>query len=144
MIDRELALKFQEMEKMAPRLRDGFAALTTAHQVFQGSAGLRSISVSDTHSDESIEATFNGVQVKFKLMLIFGPDRKPRARIVCIHCHSTYGRPVQAMLGSFTFGPDGITDLEPDVEGNFPRIDADAPSIVLRFLDAAIVANKVL
>jgi len=144
MIDREVLNKFQQMEKAAPALRQGFAALTAAHQVFQGSLGLRSISVSDAHDDESIEATFNGVRIKFKLLLIFGADRRPRARVACINCHSTYGKPVQEALGAFTFGPDGMTDLDPDVEGNFPRIDTDAPSIVLRFLEAAVSVNRTL
>jgi len=144
MIDREMVVKFQEMEKMAPRLRQGFAALTSAHPVFQGTLGLRSISVSDAQDDDSIEATFNGVRIKFKLMLIFGADRRPRARVACINCHSTYGKPVQDYLGGFTFGADGMTDLDPDSGGNFPRVDADAATIVLRFLEAAVAANKAL
>jgi len=84
------------------------------------------------------------VRIKFKLLMIFGADRRPRARVACINCHSTYGKPVQEALGAFTFGPDGITDLDPDIEGNFPRIDTDAPSIVLRFLEAAVSVNKTL
>jgi len=144
MIDREQVLKFQEMEKLAPRLREGFAALTQAHGAFQGKLGLRSVSVSDELEDESIEATFNGVRIKFKLLLVFGADRRPRARVACIHCHCTYGAAEQVPLGAFTFGPDGITDLDPDVEGNFPRMDADAPAIVLRYLEAAFAANKTL
>ncbi|MDB5995594.1 MAG: hypothetical protein JWP42_2730 [Pseudomonas sp.] len=144
MIDIEQARKFREVEKLAPRLREGFAALTRAHQVFQGPAKLRTISVSDQLDDDSIEATFNGVRIKFKLLLIFGSDRRPRGRVACLHCHGTYGKPVQAALGGFTFGPDGITDLDPDVEGNFPHMDADAPTIILRYLEAAMVANKSL
>ena len=144
MLDQEQANKFRGMETMAPRLRGHFSMLTGAHKVFQGWAALRSISVSDELDDESIEATFNGVRIKFKMLLIFGADRRPRARVVCIHCHCTYGQPVQAPLGAFTFGPDGITDLDPDEEGNFPNMESGAPAIVLRFLEAAITANKVL
>ncbi|NHZ37478.1 hypothetical protein [Massilia rubra] len=144
MIDRELSNKFQEMDKQAARLREAFSALTTAHQVFQGAGALRSISVSDQFDDDSIEATFNGVRIKFQMLLIFGADRRPRARAVCIHCHCTYGAPMQVLLGAFTFGSDGMTDLDPDVEGNFPRMDTDAPAIVLRYLEAAFAANKTL
>ncbi len=144
MIDREQANKFRQMEKMAPRLREGFSALTHAHQAFQGGLDLRSLSVSDQLDDESIDVTFHGVQIKFKLLLVFGADRLPRGRVVAIHCHSVYGKPQQLPLGAFTFAPDGTTDLDPDEEGNFPRIDADATLIVLRFLEAAITANRLL
>ncbi|NHZ80862.1 hypothetical protein F2P44_16500 [Massilia sp. CCM 8695] len=93
---------------------------------------LRAISVPDQFDHDSIEATFNGVRIKFQMLPICGADRRPRARVVCMYCHCTYGEPAQVVLGAFTFGPDGMTDLDPDVEGNFPRMDADAPAIVLR------------
>lgn len=130
------------MEKEAPELNRAFNALTRAHLYFQGPGALRSISVSDVLDNGSIEATFQGVRIKFELLLIFGPDRSPRGRVIVMQCHCTYGRPIQEPLGSFTFGDDGVTDLEPDREGNFPRVDAHAPAIVLRFLEAAIFANK--
>ncbi|RSZ59882.1 hypothetical protein HF313_14230 [Massilia atriviolacea] len=144
MIDREQTIKFQAMEQAAPRLRQAFRALTGAHAAFQGAIGLRSVSVSDLLDDDSIEATFNGVRIKFQMLLVFGADRRPRARVVCIHCHCTFGKPVQAALGAFTFGPDGMTDLDPDAEGHFPRMDSDAAAIVLRYLEAAINANRTL
>lgn len=144
MIASEQSLRFQDMERMAPRLRQSFAALTAAHQVFQGEAALRSISVSDVLDNGSIEATFSGVRIKFELLPIFGTDRRPRGRVACLHCHCVYGEPVQAFLGAFTFGPEGLTDLEPDIEGNFPRMDSDAAAIILRYLDAALMANRTL
>lgn len=144
MIEHELSLRFIRMEKAAPDLYAAFNALTRAHHYFQGAGTLRSISVSDVLDNGAIEATFQGVRVKFELLLVFGPDRSPRGRVVCIQCHETYGCPVQVPLGAFTYGEDGVTDLEPDRDGNFPRIDANAPAIVLRFLDAAIHANKTM
>jgi hypothetical protein len=144
MIEREQIRKFQAMEQAAPRLRQAFRALTGAHAAFQGTVGLRSLSVSDLLDDDSIEATFNGVRIKFQMLLVFAADRRPRARVVCIHCHCTYGAPVQAILGAFSFDPDGTTDLDPDIDGSYPRMDADAPAIVLRFLEAAFSANKTL
>lgn len=144
MIEHEQSLRFSRMEKAGPALYASFNALTRAHHYFQGAGALRSISVSDVLDNGSIEATFQGVRIKFEPLLILGPDRGPRVRVLCMQCHCTYGEPVQDMLGSFSFGEDGVTDLEPDREGNFPRIDAHAPAIVLRFLEAAIHANKAI
>lgn len=144
MNDHEQTARFLHMEKVAPALYQAFNALTGAHRVFQGPGALRTISVSDVLDNGSIEATFQGVRIKFELLLIFGPDRSPRGRVIVMQCHCTYGNAVQDLLGSFTFGDDGVTDLDPDSEGNFPRIDAHAPAIVLRFLDAAIHANRSL
>lgn len=144
MNEREQTARFLRMEKAAPGLYSAFNALTRAHTWFQGPGALRSISVSDVLDNGSIEATFQGVRIKFEPLLMLGPDRSPRVRVVCLQCHATYGLPVQESLGSFTYGEDGVTDLEPDVEGNFPRIDAQGPSIVLRFLEAAIHANRAI
>ncbi len=142
MIDPEQSSRFIRMQRAGPRLHKVFNALTRAHLYFQGAGELRSISVSDVLDNGSIEATFQGVHIKFELLLIFGPDRSPRGRVVVMQCHCTYGQPTQDLLGSFTFGDDGVTDLEPDSEGNFPRIDAQAPAIILRFLESAMTANK--
>lgn len=144
MIENEQTHRFMRMEKAAPGLYSAFNALTRAHHYFQGVGALRSISVSDLLDNGSIEATFQGVRIKFEPVLIFGPDRSPRARVICMQCHCTYGHAAQDLLGSFTYGEDGVTDLEPDREGCFPRIDGHAPAIILRFLEAAIHANKAL
>jgi hypothetical protein len=142
MIEREQAARFLRLERAAPELYSAFQALTRAHAFFQGPGALRSISVSDVLDNGSIEATFQGVRIKFAPLLMLGTDRSPRVRVVCMQCHCTYGDAVQETLGSFTYGEDGVTDLEPDVEGNFPRIDAQGATIVLRFLEAAIHANR--
>lgn len=144
MINPEQLHQFNELDKMAPRLRERFSALTQAHKIFQGAAALRTMSVSDLLDDDSIDATFHGVRIKFKLLLTFGCDHRPRGRVVCLHCHCTHGKPMQDSIGAFTFGPDGITDLDPDIEGNVPRMDADPSAIVLRYLEAALLANKSL
>lgn len=142
MIDEQQVLRFRSMDSAAPRLLRMFNSLTRAHMYFQGAADLRTISVSDRLEDGSIEATFHGVRIKFEPLLVFGPDRQPRVRVVVMHCHSTYGILIQDLLGSFHFDDDGVTDLLCDAEGSFPRMDSDAPEIVLRFLDAAMGANR--
>ncbi|UUZ49332.1 hypothetical protein LP420_02785 [Massilia sp. B-10] len=79
------------MEKAAPGLYSAFNALTRAHTWFQGPGALRSISVSDVLDNGSIEATFQGVRIKFEPLLMLGPDRSPRVRVLCLQCHATYG-----------------------------------------------------
>ncbi|HEY0063630.1 MAG TPA: hypothetical protein VGC21_16050 [Telluria sp.] len=142
MIEHERMARFLRLQRGAPALYAGFNGLTRAHGYFQGAGNLRSISVSDVLENGSIEATFQGVRIKFEPLLTLGPDRSPRMRVICMQCHCTYGHPVQQTLGSFSYGEDGVTDLEPDRDGVFPRIDNEAPDIVLHFLDAAIQANK--
>lgn len=144
MIEREQTARFLRLEKAAPGLYSAFHSLTGAHAYFQGRGELRSISVSDVLDNGSIEATFQGVRIKFEPLLMFGADRSARVRVVCMQCHCTYGTPAQDVLGAFSYGEDGVTDLEPDREGNFPRIDVHGPAIVLRFLEAAIYANRSL
>lgn len=142
MIDEELARRFRSMDAAAPRLMRMFNLLTRAHVFFQGPIGLRTISVSDVLENGSIEATFQGVTIKFELLPVFTFDRRALGRVLCMHCHCTYGKPVQQLLGAFTFDDDGVTDLAPDQDGAFPRMDSDAPEIVLRFLYAAFDANR--
>lgn len=144
MIDLEQAPRFRGLESAAPQLQRAFNALTQAHVFFQTTGELRTLSVSDVLDNGSIEAMFQGARIKFELLLVFGADRGPRGRIVCMHCHSTYGQPVQAELGSFTFDEDGRTDLPTDAEGGFPNLHRDGAAIVLHFLDAAFDANKTL
>lgn len=144
MIDEELVFRFRNMDGSAPSLMRMFNSLTRAHMFFQGPVGLRTISVSDVLENGSIEATFHGVRIKFEMLLMFGPDRGPRARVVVMQCHCTYGEPVQDLLGSFNFDEEGVTDLLCDTDGNYPRMDRHAPDIVLRFLDAAFSANRAI
>jgi hypothetical protein len=142
MIDDELVEQFRSMDAAAPRLMRMFNMLTRAHMFFQGPVGLRTISVSDVLENGSIEATFQGVRIKFELLPVFSFDRRPLGRVVCMHCHCTYGTPAQDLIGAFTFDDNGVTDLLADQEGNFPRMDSDAPEIVLRFLNAAFSGNR--
>lgn len=144
MIDEELAMRFRSMDAAAPHLRRMFDSLTRAHMFYQGPAGLRTISVSDMRENGSIEATFHGVRIKFELLLVFAADSSPRGRVVCMQCHCTYGTPIQQLLGTFTFDEDGVTDLPPGLDNSAPRMDSDAPDIVLRFLDAAFAANRTI
>jgi hypothetical protein len=92
----------------------------------------------------SIEATFHGVRIAFTYLPVFGANHGPRGRVIVKNCHCTYGHPAQELLGSFTFGADGLTDLDPDSEERWPNMHTDGASIVLRFLDAAFLANKTL
>ncbi|UUZ54890.1 hypothetical protein LP419_02590 [Massilia sp. H-1] len=80
MNEREQTARFLRMEKAAPGLYSAFNALTRAHTWFQGPGALRSISVSDVLDNGSIEATFQGVRIKFEPLLMLGPDRSPRVR----------------------------------------------------------------
>lgn len=142
MLDRNLSSRFAEMERCVPLLTAEFKRLTGAHMMFQRISALRSISVSDPLSDGSIEATFKGVRIKFQLLLTFDAEYRPRGRVVCIHCHCTYGDPVQAFLGEFSFNPSGDTDFAPDHDGRFPHIADSAEWIVLHYLEKAMVANR--
>ncbi|MES2901237.1 MAG: hypothetical protein V4723_16015 [Pseudomonadota bacterium] len=142
MIEHARMERFKRMELAGPGLYSLFNTLTKAHLYFQGRGALRSMSVSDVLDNGSIEATFQGVRIKFELLPVFGSDHSPRGRVVCMSCHCTYGTPVQELLGSFTFGLDGVTDLEADLEGNPTRIDSGAAAIVTFFLDAAFCANR--
>lgn len=142
MLSRHQLARFARMEQEGADLRQRFRLLTAAHQYFHGPGALRFLSVSDALDDGGIEAVFMGVRVRFQMMLIFNDAFEPRGRVICTHCHHTYGHPVQDQLGSFTFDRDGLTDLVPD-DGEPPiSLGADADRIVLRFLEAAFAANR--
>lgn len=144
MLDTELAAKFRSLEECSPELLNGFTALTRAHRFFQGAGRLKTVSVSDVLDNGTIEATFQGVRIAFALLPIFGANRAPRGRVIVMNCHCLYGTAAREVLGSFTFGVEGQTDLDPDQEGNFPQMLQHGAEIVLRFLDAAFSANKTL
>lgn len=142
MIDEDLANKFRSAQETAPQLSIAFKALTRAHAYFQHAGKLKTVSVSDVLDNGTIEATFQGVRIAFSFVPVFGANRSLRGRVIVLNYHGTFGHLVQEVLGSFTFGADGTTDLDPDPEGIFPQMQADAAGIVLRFLDAAFQANK--
>ena len=142
MFNEDLANKFRSVQEASPRLLDAFKALTRSHAYFQNGGQLKTVSVSDVLDNGSIEATFQGVRIAFSYLPVFGSNRSPRGRVVVMNCHCTFGHPAQDVLGSFTFGADGTTDLDPDRDGAFPQMQADGAEIVLRFLDAAFLANK--
>ena len=143
-MDEHLAARFRSMQDSGPVLLSLFQTLTRAHAYFQGSGELKTVSISDVLDNGCIEATFQGVHLNFVPLPVFGANRHPRGRVIVMHCHATYGKPAQELLGSFTYGEDGVTDLDPDDEGNHPHLREHAPEIILRFFDAAFVANKLL
>lgn len=144
MINLDPVARFRTMSAAMPDLASAFAAMTRAHLYFQGSGQLKAMSVSDVLDNGSIEATFHGVRIKFEMLPVFGPDRRARGRIVCIHCHCVYGQPAQAILGAFTFDEQGETDLQPDGDGIFPNLKRDGAAIIVHFMDVAMLANKSL
>jgi hypothetical protein len=134
--------RFARMEQDGVDLRLRFRALTSAHQYFHGPGGLKYLSVSDALDDGGIEAVFMGVRIRFQMVLIFNDAYEPRGRAICTHCHRTYGHPVQENLGGFIFDRDGVTDLEPGVDGRPISLETNADHIVLAFLDQAFAANR--
>lgn len=139
-----LTSKLRRVQDAAPALMSAFNALTRSHTYFQHAGDLKSVSVSDVLDNGTIEATFHGVRIAFAFLPVFGASHNPRGRVIVMNCHCLYGTPKQDLLGSFTFGEDGVTDLDPDSAGRWLHMKTDGASIVLRYLDAAFVANKTL
>lgn len=142
MLSQDRLLRFTQMERDGEQLRGRFDALTSAHSYFHGPAALKSVSVSDARDDGSIEAVFMDVRIRFRMLIMFSDDFEPRGRVTCTYCHDAYGYPVENSLGSFTFDRQGITDLDSGIDGRVIGLHADAPQIVLTFLDRAIAANR--
>ncbi|QYF93433.1 hypothetical protein KY495_22655 [Massilia sp. PAMC28688] len=142
MVDEELAGRLRRVQDAGPALMGAFNALTRSHAYFQNAGDLKTVSVSDVLDNGSIEATFQGVRIAFVLVPVLGANRRPRGRVIVMHCHCVYGLPKQDLLGAFTYGEDGVTDLDPDSAEHWLHMQSDGASIVLRFLDAALVANK--
>jgi hypothetical protein len=144
MLSHDRSLRFARMERDGARLRGRFKALTSAHSYFHGNEVLKSVSVSDAVGGGYIDATFMDVRIRFQLLMIFGDDFEPRGRVVCMHCHTTYGYLAQESLGAFTFDAHGMTDLDSGIDGHGVTLDACAPQIVLMFLERALGANRCL
>lgn len=142
MLSQDRLLRFSQMERDGEQLRARFAALTSAHRYFHGAAALRAVSVSDPRDDGSIEVVFLDVRIRFRMLLMFSDDFYPRGRVTCTHCHCAYGYPVEDSLGAFTFDADGVTDLEHGIDGKVITVQADAPQIVLYFLERAVAHNR--
>lgn len=135
--------RFVQMQGDAAQLHARFAALTAAHGYFHGRA-LTSISVSDASDNGCIDAIFMGVRLRFQLLMMFSDTAELRGRVVCLHCHSTYGALVRESLGAFTFDAAGTTDLEAGIGGPLLTLHADAPQIILVFIERALAANRQL
>jgi hypothetical protein len=142
MLSQDRLLRFSQMERDGEQLRVRFAALTSAHGFFHGPAALHSVSVSDPRDDGSIEAVFMDVRVRFRMLLMFSDDFDPRGRVTCTYRHCAYGYPAEDSLGAFTFDAEGITDLDSGIDGKVITLHADAPHIVLAFLERAIAHNR--
>ena len=144
MLSHDRLSRFSLMEKEGEQLRGRFGSLTAAHRYFHGPGALKSISVSDSHEDGSIEAVFLDVRIRFRLLMIFSDGFEPRGRVICTHRHAAYGRSLDNRLGAFTFDADGVTDLDSSTDGQPVTLQGCAPQIVLAFLERAIAANRSL
>jgi hypothetical protein len=142
MLSRHQLAQFSRMEQEGADLRVRFRGLTAAHQYFHGPAALKFLSVSDVLNDGAIEAVFMGVRIRFQMVLIFNDAFEPRGRVICTHCHQTYGPQMQTLLGGFTFDSEGMTDLENNVDGQPISLETNAQQIVLTFLERAFVSNR--
>jgi hypothetical protein len=142
MVFRHQLARFSRMEQDGPDLRVRFNALTSAHLYFHGPGALKCISISDALDDGGIEAVFLGVRIRFQMVLFFNDAFEPRGRVICTHCHRTFGYPVQEELGGFTFSSDGITDLEAGSIGLPVSLATNAEQIVIFFLEKAFAANR--
>lgn len=144
MLSHDRLSRLAQVEREGEQLRGRFAALTSAHGYFHGSGALKSISVSDPRDDGSIEAVFLDVRIRFQMLVTFSDSFAPRGRVICMHCHSAHGYPVQSSLGAFTFDADGVTDLDAGIDGQQVTLHAGAPHIILTFLERALAANRCL
>ena len=144
MLSQDRSLRFARMEREAARLRARFKALTSAHGYFHEHSNLKSVSISGASGGGHIDATFLDVRIRFQLLMIFGNDFEPRGRVVCMHCHTTYGYLIQENLGGFTFDTQGMTDLDSGIDGQGVALETCAPQIVLMFLEKAFGANRCL
>lgn len=142
MLSQDRLSRFLQMERDAAQLRARFEELTSAHSFFHGRAALTSISVSDTFDEGYIDVVFLDVRLRFRLLMIFSDDFEPRGRVICQHCHSTYGEPIRQSLGAFTFDCGGRTDLDSGVDGKVLTLRGSAPQIILTFVERALDANK--
>lgn len=142
MLSQDRLSRFLQMEQDAAQLRARFDELTSAHGFFHGHAALKSISVSDTFDEGCIDVLFLDVRLRFRLLMIFSDDFEPRGRVICQHCHSTYGVLVRQQLGAFTFDCAGTTDLQSGVDGHPLALRSGAPHIILNFLERALDANR--
>lgn len=142
MLPHDRLSRFLQMERDAAQLRARFEALTSAHGYFQGNAALKSVSVSDAGDDGCVDAVFMDVRLRFQLLMIFSDDFEPRGRVVCLHCHSTYGEQARDSLGAFTFDAAGTTDLDTGIDGQRLSLQTGAPQIILTFIERALAANR--
>ncbi|HEU4376180.1 MAG TPA: hypothetical protein VFS02_21990 [Telluria sp.] len=144
MLSHDRLSRFAQMEREGEQLRGRFEALTSAHRYFHGPGALKSISVSDSREDGSIDAVFLDVRIRFQLLMIFSDGFEPRGRVICTHRHGAYGAGLDNCIGAFTFDADGVTDLDSGLDGQVVTLQGAAPQIVLAFLERAIAANRCL
>jgi hypothetical protein len=142
MVFRHQLARFSQMEQEGPDLRVRFNTLTLAHQYFHGPGALKCMSISDALDDGAIEAVFLGVRIRFQMVLIFNDADEPRGRVICTHCHRTFGHRVQDELGGFTFRSDGITDLDAGSVELPVSLATNAEQIVMLFFEKAFAANR--
>ena len=128
------------LDNAVASLQQHFASLTRAH----GAGNIDAVSVSDPAGDGSIDVTFYGVLVKFRLLYTYTVDSEPIGRVLVLHCHSTFGEPVQAQLGEFTLNAQGFTNLPPNEAGKVPSLPHDAARIALTYLRKTLNANDSL
>jgi hypothetical protein len=134
----------EHLDNAIPALRAYFANLTRAHAWFEREGNLRAVSVSDVFEDGSIDATFHGVLVKFRLLYTYTVESEPIGRVVVLHCHSVFGKFEQAQIAEFSINTAGFTNLPPDGTGRVPNMTDDPGLIVLTFVRKALNDNASL
>lgn len=136
-----LTTDIDRLDIAVPALQRHFANLTRAHQFFQGDGNLKAVSVSDLFDDGSIDVTFHGVLVKFRLLYTYTVDGEPLGRVLVLHCHSSFGSPVQGQIGEFSLNEQGFSSLPPDADGKVANLGSDPALVVLTYLRKALAAN---
>lgn len=131
----------ERLDSVVAPLQQQFDHLTRAHGMFQNDGRLRAVSVSDPLEDGSIDVTFYGVVVKFRLLFTYTVSGEPLGRVLVLHCHCTFGKAVQTLIGEFTLNERGYTNLPPNGAGDVPNLAQEPGFIVLTFLRKALAAN---
>lgn len=102
----------------------------------ESSSKLRTLQVEKVDA-YTIDAMYMGTTVRFQLNITY-QNNTAAGRVTCLHKYVTFEKVRFDVIGRFSFGPSGDTDLPPNSRGQIRTLANCADEIVMSFLDKAI------
>lgn len=119
-------------------VKQQFSSFTNQLEYFlQPSCPVSGVTIAPSQDGCFVLAAFTTVTVGFRLLHTLEAERPTMGKVICTLEQPTFTED-KPVIGSFTFGPNGLTDIEAPDEADPIDLTFCACDIVLHFINMAL------